>query len=72
MNESNDTERYVFPIALGIGGSPSTGLLLLQIVYKLDVADPEEFQLRVALDRTQATALLEDLQWAMDELDSGL
>lgn len=62
--------RFVRPIRIEIGGSlRNRDLVLLTIVFQLSPDDPEEFQLRIALDESQALYVSQTILEVLDQLD---
>ena len=66
MDQPENTVRFVTPVQIGSGISRDQGLVLLTIAYKID--GPEEFQLRLALEKSHIEAFLSALNEASQEL----
>ena len=67
-NQPENTRLYVTPVKIGTGISRHRDLVLLTIVYKLSPDEPEEYELRLALEKPHSEAILAGLREAIQSL----
>ena len=63
--QPENTIPFVTPVRIGSAISRDQGVVLLTIAYKVSPDDPEEFQLRLALEREHSEAFLAALRESM-------